>query len=282
MEGCGTQQVVHGLVVHTLVGSQLDTRVPCDVLAQFGLECRRQRQVQVVVVLGLDVVDSVMTLLADHLVGIVQTVPVNLPCLFTTCQIGTGADKVAVTFCRTSLDVIGIPHIVVARRHVLPVVRLRVLAVIAELGALIDRVAAHERRRQLRLVVDVPVPGEEKGGCKVVDDTRVALLAVLVAPVGVVVAVVGQPVHFVGRGTLSGALCGVTPGDERDGVVVAQLFLCSEVVGECIVERSLNIRRTHAGPAVRDVGRISPAVGTQTAVVAVHATQCVVAVGTGY
>ena len=59
VERVGAQQVLHRLVVHTLVGSQLQAHIPVGILVQFRLQCRSQRQVQVVVVPGLNVVHSI-------------------------------------------------------------------------------------------------------------------------------------------------------------------------------------------------------------------------------
>ena len=81
-------------------------------------------------------------------------------------------------------------------------------------GTLVNRVAASQRCCQFGLLIDVPVPRQQQGGRKVVDNARVTLLTVLVAPVGVIVTVVGQPIHFVGSGTLSCTFRGVTPSHQ--------------------------------------------------------------------
>ena len=129
--------------------------------------------------------------------------------------------------------VVLIPHVEVARRHVLPVVGVRIVGVVVvELGARIHAVASGERRGQACLVVDEPVPCGELGGREVRDHARAALLSLLVSPVGVVVAVVGQPVGLVCSGSLCGALGGVTPCDHRETVVVVDDLLGTEEVGE--------------------------------------------------
>ena len=85
----------------------------------------------------------------------------------------------------------------------------------------------------------------------------IAFLAVLVTPVGIVVAVVGQPVGFLGRGTLLGAFGGRAEGHDIDGVAVVDAFLGGEEVGERVVERSLDY--AFVSPAVADLSGKGPA-----------------------
>ena len=107
------------------------------------------------------------------------------------------------------------PYIEVSRRHVLPVVWLWVLGVVVvEFGALVHRVFAKQRRSELHLVVDVPIPCSDSRRCKVVYDTRVALVTVLITPVWVVIVVVGKPVSLICRCSLSTSFGRVTPGRE--------------------------------------------------------------------
>ena len=128
-------------------------------------------------------------------------------------------------------------------------------------------------------MVDVPVPSHHHRRSKVVDNARVALLAVLIAPVGVVEIAVGQPVALVGGSALSGPLSGVAPGDDAQRVAVVELLLGSEKIGERVVECARYVAGSHACPAVGDVGREGPSVLAQSRVVGVDATQRVVAVG---
>ena len=108
--------------------------------------------------------------------------------------------------------------------------------------------------------------------------SRVALLSVLVAPVRVVVAVVGQPVHLVSSGALRGALGGVAPGYERERVAaVSEHLLHSEEVRERVVERALDV--AFVGPSVGDVGREGPSLAVKAGVKGVHSAQSVAAVG---
>ena len=129
---------------------------------------------------------------------------------------------------------------------------------------------------QRGVVADGPVPGEQRGGLEIGHHARVAFLAVLVSPIGVVLVVVGYPVHLVGHGTLRGALRGVAPSGEGEGVVACNL-LDTEVVGERVVEGAFHIALL--GPSVTDAGGERPTAGAHAAAVGVHAAQQVVAVG---
>ena len=62
MELGSTEQVLHCLVVHCLVGSCKYAYVYLLVLVNLMIECRGKREHQVVVVLSLDVVHSVAAL----------------------------------------------------------------------------------------------------------------------------------------------------------------------------------------------------------------------------
>ena len=91
------------------------------------------------------------------------------------------------------------------------------------------------------------------------NDARVALLAVLIAPVGIVETVVGQPVHLVGRGSLCTALRGVTPCDERQRVLRVEHLLHAEIVAQGVIERALYI--SFASIAIGETHRPRPAFG---------------------
>ena len=101
-------------------------------------------------------------------------------------------------------------------------------------------------------------------------------MPVLIAPVGVILVVVGQPVALVGGGTLRGALGGVAPGAEREGVLARQL-LHAEEVGERVVEGALHIAAV--GPAVGDAGGPGPTLFVHARAVGIHGAERVVAVG---
>ena len=265
--------------MHAFVGSCHDTDVQLLVLAELLVERRGEGERQRVVVLGLDVVHSVLSLRRGTAVGIVQLVPVDLavglrrrPVFIRAIPVGQGL--------RGAVGrVVGVPHVVIAAGHVLPVAGMGVArVVIIQLCALVHGVLAEERGSQLGVVGYVPVPCEQHRWRIVVHHARVALLAVLVSPVGVVEAVVGQPVHLVGAGALRCALGGIAPGDERERVCpVAEHLLHAEEVRKRVVERALDV--AFVGPAVSDVAREGPALVAKTRVEGVHAAQHVVAVG---
>ena len=66
-------------------------------------------------------------------------------------------------------------------------------------------------------------------------------MAIVVAPVWVVIVVVGEPVSLVGCCSLCRALCRIAPCGEAQGVTVVPLLLHTEVVRQSIVEGSLYI-----------------------------------------
>ena len=102
-------------------------------------------------------------------------------------------------------------------------------------------------------------------------------MAVLVAPVGVVVIIVGQPVSLVGRGALGGTLGGVSPCGESERMAILPFLLDSEEIRQRIVECSLHI--SAVGPAVGQVGGDGPSAAVESRGVGIHASQGVVAVG---
>ena len=60
-------------------------------------------------------------------------------------------------------------------------------------------------------------------------------------------------------------------------MTAAKEFLHAEEIGKRIVRRTLDISRI--GPAIGDIGRVSPALFCQTTVIGIHATEYIVAVG---
>ena len=173
------------------------------------------------------------------------------------------------------------PNIEVGARHILPVIWLRVLGVVVvQLGALVHRVFAIYRGGELQLVVDVPVPCCDGRRSEVVDNARVALMTILIAPVRVVVIVVGEPVSLVGRSTLGRALGRVAPGRETQGVTIVPLLLNSEEVRQGVVVCTLYIATV--SPAIGKTRSDSPSTIVEATAISVHATERVVAVGGSY
>ena len=230
--------------------------------------------------LSLYIVHSVTALSCCVLVSIVEAVPVDLSVSLRCAPVVVRCLPVFVSLLCAIRVVVAVPYVVVARRQVLPVVRMRVVGVVVvELCALVHRVFAEERRSEFRVLVEVPVPCEDGARSEVVHDARVALLAVLVAPVGVVVAVVGEPVDLVRCSTLCRALRRVAPCREREAVVAHHL-LHGEEVRERVVECALYV--SVACPAVAHVAGERPSLLRESAAVRVHAAQGIVAVGAAY
>ena len=206
-----TQEVFHRLVVAGKILAECQSDVEHLVLPDVAGQCRREGCRHVVIVLCLHVVEGVLSVGGSLTVGIIEPVPLNLPVLLAAppCD---GCLPVGVCLCRPVACIALVPYVVEAAREVLPVVRLRIFAVVVvQLGALVHRVFGEEACCQFRLLADVPVPCEDGGRCEVVDDAAVALVSVLVAPVRIVLIVVGKPVSLVRTRSLRGALGRVAP-----------------------------------------------------------------------
>ena len=277
VEVLSAQQVVHRLVVHAFVRGQLQSDVQLVALVDVPLIGASQAEEEVVVVLALDVVDGIVAAGVQLLVGEVELVEVNLAVGLRTRPQVVGIEPCVVLVAGGSRSA---PHVVVVRGEALPVVGVRVGARVVELRGAVHGVAADGAGGQLHAVVNLEVPGEYGRGLVVVHDAAGALLAVLVAPVGVIQAVVGQPVGLVGRGTLLGALRGVAPRGQVQRVALVELLLQRQEVGERVVERSLHGCRVHVGPAVAHGAGKGPALLRHARAEGIHGACRVVSVGT--
>ena len=105
-------------------------------------------------------------------------------------------------------------------------------------------------------------------------------MTILVAPVRVVVIVVGKPVSLVGRSTLGRALGRVAPGGETQGVTIVPLLLNAEEVRQGIVVSTLYIATI--SPTIGKASCDSPSTIVEATAISVHATERVVAVGGSY
>ena len=254
------QQVFHCLVVASAVCSGRQPCAPLFVGVNLLVQCRGKCQRQRVVVLCLYKVHGIGTLCVYSLICEVQAVPVNLAVAFCCRPVFVLLVPVCKVLLRAVHGVGLIPYVIPAARHVFPVCGVRVVAVvIVKLCALVHAVLAEERCRELSVVVDVPVPCEECRRRKVVDNARVALLAVLISPVRVVILVVGKPQSLVGCRSLCGALGGIAPCRERQRMTASvEHLLHAEEIRQGVVERAFNI--SFLGSAVCKVGGESPAV----------------------
>ena len=82
MERVTSQQVVHGLIMVAFVVAIVHAEVQDGVFAGLGCQCRGNVERQVVVVLGLHIIECVGTCCGSLLVGPVEAVPVNLAISF--------------------------------------------------------------------------------------------------------------------------------------------------------------------------------------------------------
>ena len=268
--------------MHALGGVEREAEGVLAVAVNFLVEGRVEGEDHLVVVAAFLVVESLPAVGFALAVHVVHSVPVDL----SVC-LGAGPEVHEVVVLSEEVRVLGevfrivlfgVVHVEDGARQVLVVVRSGGVGIAApaECGGAVHRVLEAGGRGELLGVVDFPVPGEDGRGLEVVHHAGVALLPSLVAPVGVVVVGVGEPVGLLGRGTLLGAFRGRAEGDEAQGVVVVEAFLGSEEVGEGVVERSFN----HAlgSPAVAHLPGEGPARREDAGGVGVHAACHVVAV----
>ena len=120
----------------------------------------------------LDVVHGILSLCTSNLIGEVELVEVDLTVLLAAHPIHTGTLEV----CNRLIGAVGsirlIPDIEIARRHVLPIVRLRIIGVVVvKFCTCIHAVETHQRGGQLGLLVNLVVPGEQSRWSPVIDDT---------------------------------------------------------------------------------------------------------------
>ena len=272
------EQVFHSLVVHTFRCLKSGTDVEWRALVELHFQCRRQREHQLVVVLGLYVVHGIFALCRQLLVGVVQTVEVDLTVGFWFRPEVVRVLPVCKTLVCTAWSVCLVPHIVETRRQVLPVVGVGVVRVaVVQLGTFIVAVLSGEGRGQLHAVVNLIVPCQHGRGRIVVHYARVALLAVLISPVRIVISVVGQPVCLVCSCTLRCAFRRVAPCHERKAVLVADDLLHTEEVRQRVVERSFHI--SSVCPTVHHCCRICPSLVADSGVIGVSAAKGIVTVG---
>ena len=280
------QQVVDGLVVHALGILGLDTGSKFQFAVQLvGIEEIQGNLHQVVVTTFQNVLGA--TVGVHHVVGVVGAVhgiPVDLRNvgITGTPQVGQLVGQVFV-----HLSVVGVIYIVGTVHTQLIVLPAGQVAVVVGtgVGRIVERngrVAVHavvetQTGSQVAAVVDFPVPVEDSGGVVAVYDTRVAFLAVLIAPVGVVIdtAVVIDLLRYGSRLSPFGRS---TEGCKGKPMIVEHLFGSKEVT-ERVVERTLGA--TLVGPAVNDRPGEGPAVIHDTGRVDGLSAQFVSTVGIG-
>ncbi len=78
VESGSAEQILHRLIVHAFVRTEVKAEVQRAVLCQVRVQSGGQTEGKLVVVVSLLIIHSVGTLSRSHLVGVVQTVPVDL------------------------------------------------------------------------------------------------------------------------------------------------------------------------------------------------------------
>ena len=276
VEVFAAQEVFHRLVVHALVGCQLQASGEAAFCRDVPVVGAAQIGSQMVVVFGLDVVFGVRLALVELAVGKIERVEINLACCLSRCpSVIAGPEGILVVVAAVGVA----PHVVMVGGEVLPVVGGGVGAVVVEFGTAVHGIFEVGACGELHAGVDFEVPREQCAGLIVVHHAAAALLSVLIAPVGVVEAVVGQPVGLVGAGSLLGALRGVSPCGQVERVAVIENLLGRQEIGQRVVERAFHGGRVHVRPAVAHRTEEGPSVLGDSSAKAVHAAQGVVAVG---
>ncbi len=153
VELCSTEQVLHRLIVHALVGSTDDTDVPSLVLVNLLVESRRKGDVQGIVVFSLDIIHGILSLSGSLLVAVVQAIPVNLAVCLCARPVVVSLPPISESR-RVTVRSIGlVPDVIIATWHILPVVRMRVVGiVVVQLRALVHTVSAEHGSCQLVVV----------------------------------------------------------------------------------------------------------------------------------
>ena len=270
-----TQQVVHRLIVHAIGVAQLYAGIELAVLISIPGEIAAQRRGEMVIVTCLYPIDGIALRLVQLLVCKVQLVKIYLTCLRTALPVLLGrivGIQIVVAALRST------PHVIVVGWEALPIVGRRISAAVVQLGAAVQLITHHGAGCQLHPVVYLPIPCKHHCGSKVIHHSTGALLATLIPPVGVVQAVVGQPVCLVRAGTLLGTLRRIAPGGEVQRMAVVPLLLQGQHVGQAVIERTVNGGRLHVAPSVGQRTIESPSVFAQAGAMGKYATQGVVAV----
>ena len=230
VEVVGSHHVRDSLIVLTRVRGQLHThqelRLRIDVPVEGGTEV----QGELVAVALEHVVSSIAAHGVHLLIGVVELVPLNLPVLF-----GCRPEVIAVLpGCEVVVAAVGqAPYIVVVAGEGLPVVGFGIQGVVVlQARTAVHAVLAIEGGHELQVVVDLEVPGEQGRRLEGVHHARVAFLAILIAPVGVVLVVVGEPVSLIGADALLSALRGRSPGAEAEAVAVVEHLLQGEEIAQ--------------------------------------------------
>ena len=150
--------------------------------------------------------------------------------------------------------------------------------IIIELGALVKAIFPEQCSSKLRGIVDVPIPREQRSWRKVVHHARVTAFAILIAPIRIVLVIVSNPKTLIRSRALCTTLCGVTPCSKAQ-TMATHKFLNTEEIRKGIIESAFHI--ASISPTIGETSTESPPFSVEATIIGVHATQRVVAVGTG-
>ena len=215
------EQVVHRFVVHAFGRVELNAYGILAVLIDSVIESRVEGKHHLVVVAAFHVVERIAARGGMFLIDEIHAIPVNL----TVGLVGSPIIIKGIVFFqepRIFVKVIGIvlPVSVVnikgAGGQILVIVGARVVsvAVPTECRGAIHGILESGRSGEFHVVVNLPVPSKDGRRLIVVHHACIALLAALIAPVGVVIVGVGEPIGLLGGGTLLRALRRRAEGNE--------------------------------------------------------------------
>ena len=260
------QQIVDGLVIALVIATDVDTAGELDIVSEVGHNIRGTRHLHMVDDAVFHDILSALVGGSGQLVHLIEVVPVEL------AEVAVVQPLVGVPRLQGGVvgDVAGqVPVVVGTRvRHVGPVERG---------GALAAEAASYIRGNLIFAIFRGKEMREHEHRLVGVADAGVAFLAVVPAPVGVVVVVAGQVVHLLCRVALQTLGGGRAPQREVEGMLVVDAFFCREEVGEARVGAAVCVAQL-AAEARGGGGGERPAVLHQAGGVGKHDAVVVVAV----
>ena len=269
-----TQEVFHGGIMITLVVGQLQSHLELGAIVDRPVEGRAQAVGQVVVVLGLYPIDCIMTGGIELLIGEIQFVEVNLAVTDAGHPVVT-----ALLPCSILVSCSGIaPHVIVIGREVLPVIGSRVLPIIVQACGTVFGILGKGAGGEFHSLIDLIIPGQQHTGLVIVHHAAGTLLTILIAPIGVVLAVVGQPVSLIGAGSLLCTFCGIAPGGQIQRMILIDDLLCREEITQAVVESTVHGSRIHIGPAISHGTEEGPPFLGESGSIGIHGTECIVTI----
>ena len=137
-----------------------------------------------------------------------------------------------------------------------------------------------ERCRPAGEHIGLPIVGKYRGGVVGGDDARVALLAILPAPVGIIAVASCETYRLIDGGSLLTSTDRRAKGDQTECLTpLIPLVLCSESIGEIFIKSALHYPLMGI-PTTEESGK-SPATVHKAGIVAYHRPGVIIAVGPG-